>query len=71
MPNSDCACETPVEKFISIDRAKGSTVLSASLFEEETRTGFRNVGLFNPLPLLFKALLQGQKDCVIFSGHLI
>jgi hypothetical protein len=26
---------------------------------------------FNPLPLLFKALLQGQKDCIFFSGHLI
>jgi hypothetical protein len=25
----------------------------------------------NPLPLLFKALLQGQKDHVFFSGHLI
>jgi hypothetical protein len=22
------------------------------------------------LPLLFKALLHGQKDCVFFSGHL-
>jgi hypothetical protein len=26
---------------------------------------------FNPLPVLFKALLYGQKDCVFFSGHLI
>jgi hypothetical protein len=25
---------------------------------------------FNPLPLLFKALLHGQKGCVFFSGHL-
>jgi hypothetical protein len=25
----------------------------------------------NPLPLLFKALLRGQKDHVFFSGHLI
>jgi len=25
---------------------------------------------FNPLPLLFKALLHGQKDRVFFSGHL-
>jgi hypothetical protein len=25
----------------------------------------------NPLPHLFKALLQGQKDHVFFSGHLI
>jgi hypothetical protein len=25
----------------------------------------------DPLPLLFKALLHGQKDCVSFSGHLI
>jgi hypothetical protein len=25
----------------------------------------------NPLPLLFKALLRGQKDCVFFSRHLI
>jgi hypothetical protein len=25
----------------------------------------------NPLPLLFKALLHGQKDRVFFSGHLI
>jgi hypothetical protein len=25
----------------------------------------------NPLPLLFKALLQGQKDCIFFSGRLI
>jgi hypothetical protein len=24
----------------------------------------------NPLPLLFKALLYGQKDCIFFSGHL-
>jgi hypothetical protein len=24
----------------------------------------------NPLPLLYKALLHGQKDCVFFSGHL-
>jgi hypothetical protein len=24
----------------------------------------------NPLPLLFKALLHGQKDRVFFSGHL-
>jgi hypothetical protein len=24
----------------------------------------------NPLPLLFKSLLPGQKDCVFFSGHL-
>jgi hypothetical protein len=23
---------------------------------------------FNPLPLLFKALLPGQKDCVFFSA---
>jgi hypothetical protein len=29
------------------------------------------IGTFlNPLPLLFKALLHGQKDCVFFSGHL-
>jgi hypothetical protein len=27
--------------------------------------------LFNPFPLLFKALLHGQKDRVFFSGHLI
>jgi hypothetical protein len=27
--------------------------------------------MFNPLPLLFKALLHGQKDRVSFSGHLI
>jgi hypothetical protein len=27
--------------------------------------------LINPLLLLFKALLQGQKDCVFFSRHLI
>jgi hypothetical protein len=26
---------------------------------------------FNPLPLLFKALLHGQKDRVFLSGHLI
>jgi hypothetical protein len=26
---------------------------------------------FNPLPFLFKALLQGQKDHVFLSGHLI
>jgi hypothetical protein len=26
---------------------------------------------FNPLPLLFKALLHGQKDHIFFSGHLI
>jgi hypothetical protein len=26
---------------------------------------------FNPLPLLFKALLHGQKDRVFFSGRLI
>jgi hypothetical protein len=26
--------------------------------------------LDNPLPLLFKALLHGQQDCVFFSGHL-
>jgi hypothetical protein len=25
--------------------------------------------LFKPLPLLFKALLHGQKDRVFFSGH--
>jgi hypothetical protein len=25
---------------------------------------------FNPLLLLFKALLHGQKDCVFFSRHL-
>jgi hypothetical protein len=25
----------------------------------------------NPLPLLFKALLHGQKNRVFFSGHLI
>jgi hypothetical protein len=25
---------------------------------------------FNPLPLLFKALLHGQKACVFFSGNL-
>jgi hypothetical protein len=30
-----------------------------------------NKPLFNPLPLLFKALLHGQKDRVFFSGHLI
>jgi hypothetical protein len=24
----------------------------------------------NPLPLLFKSLLPGQKGCVFFSGHL-
>jgi hypothetical protein len=28
------------------------------------------VKYFNPLPLLFKALLYGQKDGVFFSGHL-
>jgi hypothetical protein len=26
--------------------------------------------VINPLPLLFKAVLHGQKDCVFFSGHL-
>jgi hypothetical protein len=26
---------------------------------------------FKPLPLLFKALLHGQKDLVYLSGHLI
>jgi hypothetical protein len=31
--------------------------------------GFKSA--FNPLPLLFKAVLNGQKDCVFFSGHLI
>jgi hypothetical protein len=33
----------------------------------------RNIlhGIVNPLLLLFKALLQGQKDRVLFSGHLI
>jgi hypothetical protein len=25
---------------------------------------------FNPLPLIFKALLHGQKGCIFFSGHL-
>jgi hypothetical protein len=24
----------------------------------------------NPMPLLFKALLHGQKDHIFFSGHL-
>jgi hypothetical protein len=28
------------------------------------------MGLFNPLPLLFKSLLPGQEDCVFFIGHL-
>ena len=28
------------------------------------------LGTVNPLPLLFKALLHGQKDHVFFSGHL-
>jgi hypothetical protein len=27
--------------------------------------------IIDPLPLLFKALLHGQKDRVFFSGHLI
>jgi hypothetical protein len=27
--------------------------------------------LLNPLPLLFKTLLQGQKDRIFFSGHLL
>jgi hypothetical protein len=27
--------------------------------------------MLNPLPLLFKAVLHGQKDCVFFSWHLI
>jgi hypothetical protein len=26
---------------------------------------------FNPLPLLFKALLHGQEDHIFFSGHVI
>jgi hypothetical protein len=30
-----------------------------------------DVNSINPLPLLFKALLHGQKDCVFFSRHLI
>jgi len=28
------------------------------------------ITVINPLPLLFKALLQGQKDRFFFSGHL-
>jgi hypothetical protein len=35
------------------------------------KAGNTYTGLFNPLPLLFKALLHGQKDRVFFSGHLI
>jgi hypothetical protein len=31
----------------------------------------QNLPQVNPLPLLFKALLQGLKDHVSFSGHLI
>jgi hypothetical protein len=30
-----------------------------------------NVHGVNPLPVLFKSLLHGQKDCVFFNGHLI
>jgi hypothetical protein len=33
-------------------------------------TGKYILKIFNPLPLLFKALLHGQKDCVFFSGNL-
>jgi hypothetical protein len=29
------------------------------------------LGAINPLPLLFKALLHGQKDHIFFSGHVI
>jgi hypothetical protein len=32
---------------------------------------YRHKQLINPLPLLFKALLHGQKDCIFFSGNLI
>ena len=31
---------------------------------------FRMGKLYNSLPLLFKALLQGQNESVFFSGHL-
>jgi hypothetical protein len=30
--------------------------------------GVENLERFNPLPLLFKALLHGQKDCVFSAG---
>ena len=35
----------------------------------QSASQFENI-IFNPLPLLFKALLQGQNDRVFFSGHL-
>jgi hypothetical protein len=35
-----------------------------------TSEKYDTVQSFDPLPLLFKALLQGQKDWVLFIGHL-
>ena len=34
------------------------------------RKNFTSASYISPLPLLFKALLHGQKDRVFFSGHL-
>jgi hypothetical protein len=40
-----------------------------AVFVKEPQNSQHSV--FNPLPLLFKALLHGQKDRGFFSGHLI
>jgi hypothetical protein len=52
-----------------------SRVLKRNVTQFETRVlpahGNETVRVINPLPLLFKALLHGQKDRVFFSGHLI
>jgi hypothetical protein len=46
--------------------------LAPFLLHQDTVLGAMMGPMFTPLPLLFKALLQGQKNRVFFfSGHLI
>jgi hypothetical protein len=44
-------------------------ILGGAISGKEGR-GKTSTTVLNPLPLLFKALLHGQKNCMFFRGHL-
>jgi hypothetical protein len=61
-------------KHLRIFPLQSQYILSLLIFVVENKNLFHvksEIHSFNPLPLLFIALLQGWKDCVFFSGHLI